>query len=167
MRSIPDFPKQGIIFRDITSVLQEAEGLHMAVESLINQVKDMEFDVVVAPEARGFIFGMPIAYELHKSFVPVRKKGKLPCETIGQEYELEYGIGVLEIHKDAIKPGQKVVIIDDLLATGGTTEAIIKLVETLGGEVVKISFVMELTDLKGREKLTNYEISSLITYEGE
>lgn len=141
--------------------------MHMAVESLINQVKDMEFDVVVAPEARGFIFGMPIAYELHKSFVPVRKKGKLPCETIGQEYELEYGIGVLEIHKDAIKPGQKVVIIDDLLATGGTTEAIIKLVETLGGEVVKISFVMELTDLKGREKLTNYEISSLITYEGE
>lgn len=167
VRSIPDFPEEGIIFRDITSVLQDADGLHLAVEGLIDAVKDVDFDVVLGPESRGFIFGMPIAYELHKSFVPVRKKGKLPCETIEREYELEYGTAVVEMHKDAIKPGQKVVIIDDLIATGGTIEAIIKMVEELGGEVVKIAFVMELAGLKGREKLAGYEVSSLICYEGK
>jgi len=123
--------------------------------------------VVVGPESRGLIFGVPIAYNLHKAFVPVRKKGKLPCETISMEYDLEYGSAVIEIHKDAIKPGQKVVIVDDLIATGGTIEAIIKLIEQLGGEVVKICFVMELAGLKGRERLAGYEISSVVTYEGK
>lgn len=167
VRSIPDFPEEGIIFRDITSVLQDADGLHLAVEGLINELKDLDFDLVLGAEARGFIFGMPIAYELHKAFIPVRKKGKLPCETIEKEYALEYGTAVVEIHKDAIRPGQKVVIIDDLIATGGTIEAITKLVEELGGEVVKIAFVMELAGLKGREKLADYDVVSLIRYEGK
>ena len=122
--------------------------------------------MVVGPESRGFIFGVPIAYLLHKGFVPVRKKGKLPCETVSMEYDLEYGSAVIEMHKDSIKPGQKVVIIDDLIATGGTTEAIIKLIESLGGEVVKICFVMELAGLNGREKLSGYEVYSAINYEG-
>lgn len=166
VRSIPDFPEKGIIFRDITTVLQDADGLQLAVNGLLDQVKDLDFDLVLGAEARGFIFGMPIAYELHKAFIPVRKKGKLPCETIEQEYALEYGNAVVEIHKDAIKPGQKVVIIDDLIATGGTIEAITKLVERLGGEVVRIVFVMELAGLKGRAKLSKYDVASLITYEG-
>ena len=132
IRSIPDFPEEGIIFRDITSVLQDADGLHLAIDSMQEKIADLDFDVVVGPESRGFIFGVPIAYNLHKSFVPVRKKGKLPCETISEEYDLEYGSAVIEMHKDAIHPGQKVVIVDDLIATGGTTEAIIKLVDQLG-----------------------------------
>ncbi len=123
--------------------------------------------MVVGPESRGFIFGVPVAYEARKGFVPVRKKGKLPRETLCAEYDLEYGSAVIEIHKDAIKPGQKVVIIDDLIATGGTIEAIVKMIEQLGGEVVKICFVMELAGLKGREKLAGYEIDSIITYEGK
>ena len=126
----------------------------------------MDYDVVVGPESRGFIFGVPVAYEAHKSFVPVRKQGKLPCETIAAKYFLEYGSAVIEMHKDAIKPGQKVVIIDDLIATGGTIEAIIGLIEQLGGQVVKICFVMELAGLKGKEKLSGYNVESLITYEG-
>ena len=152
IRSIPDFPEEGIIFRDITSVLQDADGLHLAIDSMQEKIADLDFDVVVGPESRGFIFGVPIAYNLHKSFVPVRKKGKLPCETISEEYELEYGSAVIEMHKDAIRPGQKVVIVDDLIATGGTTEAIIKLVNQLGGEVVGIVFLIELAGLKGRER---------------
>ena len=167
MRSIPDFPEPGIIFRDITSILQDADGLKLAVDGLLDILKDVEYDVVVGPESRGFIFGVPVAYEAHKSFVPVRKKGKLPCEVISAEYDLEYGSAVIEIHKDAIKPGQKVVIIDDLIATGGTIEAIIKLIEQLGGEVVKVCFVMELAGLKGREKLTGYQVDSMIIYEGK
>lgn len=167
VRSIPDFPEPGIIFRDITSILQDADGLKLAVDGLLDILKDVEFDVVVGPESRGFIFGVPVAYEAHKSFVPVRKKGKLPCEVISAEYDLEYGSAVIEIHKDAIKPGQKVVIIDDLIATGGTIEAIIKLIEQLGGEVVKVCFVMELAGLKGREKLTGYQVDSMIIYEGK
>ena len=167
VRSIPDFPEPGIIFRDVTSILQDADGLHLAIDLLQDTLKDVDFDVVVGPESRGFIFGVPIAYNMHKSFVPVRKKGKLPCETIEEKYDLEYGSAVLEIHKDAIKPGQKVVIVDDLIATGGTTEAIIRLVERLGGEVMKISFVMELAGLKGREKLKNYDVASVICYEGK
>lgn len=165
--SIPDFPKKGIIFRDITSVLQDADGLHLAVQGLIEQLKNVDFDIVVAPESRGFIFGVPVAYELHKAFVPVRKKGKLPRETIEKEYDLEYGTAVLELHKDAIRPGQKVVIIDDLIATGGTIEAITQLVEELGGEVVSINFVIELEGLEGRKKLKDYRIDSLIKYEGK
>ena len=144
VRSIPDFPEPGIIFRDVTSILQDADGLHMAVDSLIDMVKDLDYDLVIGPESRGFIFGVPVAYAQHKGFVPVRKKGKLPCETIAMEYDLEYGQATIEMHKDAIRPGQKVIIVDDLIATGGTTEAIVKLIEQLGGQVVKICFVMEL-----------------------
>ena len=167
VRSIPDFPEKGIIFRDITTVLQDPDGLKLAVDGIQKSLEGVDFDVVVGPESRGFIFGVPIAYNLHKAFVPVRKKGKLPCETISKEYALEYGTAVIEMHKDSIKPGQKVVIIDDLIATGGTIEAIIDLVKELGGEVVKICFVMELAGLKGRERLAKYDVSSVIAYEGK
>ena len=167
VRSIPDFPEPGIIFRDITSILQDADGLHLAIDSLQDLIKDVDVDVIVGAESRGFIFGMPMAYNLHKPFVPVRKKGKLPCETISQSYDLEYGQAEIELHKDAIKPGQKVVIVDDLIATGGTMEAAVKLIEELGGEVVKILFLMELAGLKGREKLKGYDVASVIRYEGK
>lgn len=167
VKSIPDFPEQGIIFRDVTSVLQDAEGLHLAIDQMQEKLEGVDFDVVLGPESRGFIFGVPIAYNMHKAFVPVRKKGKLPRATISQTYDLEYGTATIEIHKDAIQPGQKVVIIDDLIATGGTTEAIIKMVEELGGEVVKIVFLMELAGLKGRERLSGYDIDSAIIYEGK
>ena len=164
VKSIPDFPEKGIIFRDVTSVLQDAEGLHLAIDQMQEKLEGVDFDVVLGPESRGFIFGVPIAYNMHKAFVPVRKKGKLPRATISQTYDLEYGTATIEIHKDAIQPGQKVVIIDDLIATGGTTEAIIKMVEELGGEVVKIVFLMELAGLKGRERLSGYDIDSAIIY---
>ena len=165
--SIPDFPEPGIIFRDVTSVLQEADGLQLSINGIMDKLKDVDFDVVVGPESRGFIFGVPVAYSMKKAFVPVRKKGKLPCETISMEYDLEYGSAVIEMHKDSIKPGQKVVIIDDLIATGGTIEAITKLVEQLGGEVVKIVFLMELAGLDGRKKLAKYDVESVIRYEGK
>ncbi|MCD8054228.1 MAG: adenine phosphoribosyltransferase [Lachnospiraceae bacterium] len=165
--SIPDFPEEGVIFRDVTSILQDPEGLQLAINRLDAMVEELDFDVVVGPESRGFIFGMPVAYNMKKSFVPIRKKGKLPRETISQEYALEYGTAVIEMHRDAIKPGQKVVIVDDLIATGGTTEAMIRLVEELGGQVVKICFVMELAGLKGREKLAGYDVESAIIYEGK
>ena len=167
VKSIPDFPEKGIIFRDVTSVLQDAEGLHLAIDQMQEKLEGVDFDFVLGPESRGFIFGVPIAYNMHKAFVPVRKKGKLPRATISQTYDLEYGTATIEIHKDAIQPGQKVVIIDDLIATGGTTEAIIKMVEELGGEVVKIVFLMELAGLKGRERLSGYDIDSAIIYEGK
>ena len=167
VRSIPDFPEPGIIFRDITSVLQDADGLQLAIDSMIKLLDGVDFDVVAGTESRGFIFGVPIAYEMHKPFVPVRKKGKLPCETISQSYDLEYGQATIEMHKDSIKPGQKVVLVDDLIATGGTIEAAIKLVEQLGGEVVKVIFLMELVGLKGRERLKGYDVASVITYEGK
>lgn len=167
VRSIPDFPEPGIIFRDVTSIIQSADGLKITIDGLLEQLKDVEFDVVLGPESRGFIFGMPVAYAMGKGFVPVRKKGKLPCETIEREYELEYGTAVIEMHKDAILPGQKVVIVDDLIATGGTIEAITKMVESLGGEVVRIQFVMELAGLKGREKLKDYDVNSLLVYDGK
>ena len=143
--SIPDFPKPGVIFRDVTSILQDADGLQLAIDSLQERLKGVEFDVIVGAESRGFIFGMPLAYNLHKPFIPVRKKGKLPRETVEMSYELEYGTATIEMHKDAIRPGQKVVLVDDLIATGGTIEAAAKLVESLGGEVVKILFVMTQT----------------------
>lgn len=165
--SIPDFPEPGIIFRDVTSILQDADGLHLAIDSILKMLEGVEYDVVVGPESRGFIFGVPIAYTERKSFVPVRKKGKLPRATISESYELEYGSAEIEIHQDAIKPGQKVVIVDDLIATGGTTEAMIKLIERLGGEVVKICFVMELAGLRGRDKLKGYQVDSAIIYEGK
>lgn len=167
VRSIPDFPEKGIIFRDVTSILEDAEGLHLAIDLLQEKLEGLDFDVVVGPESRGFIFGMPVAYNLHKSFVPVRKKGKLPCETISEKYDLEYGSAELEIHKSAIMPGQKVVIVDDLMATGGTIEAIIRLVERLGGEVVKSVFLMELEGLEGRKRLTGQNVDSVLKYEGK
>ncbi len=167
VRSIPDFPEKGIIFRDVTSVIQSPDGLKLAIDGIQNCLKDVDYDVVVGPESRGFIFGVPVAYNNGKGFVPVRKKGKLPCETISAEYDLEYGSAVIEMHKDALTKGQKVVIVDDLIATGGTTEAIIKLVEQLGAEVVKIVFLMELEGLKGREKLKGYNVDSVIKYPGK
>ncbi|KLU71285.1 MAG: hypothetical protein RHS_2834 [Robinsoniella sp. RHS] len=166
VRSIPDFPEPGVIFRDVTSILQDADGLKLAIDSMQELIGDIPVDVIVGTESRGFIFGMPLAYNLHTSFVPVRKKGKLPCETISEEYDLEYGSAEIEIHKDAVKPGQKVVIIDDLIATGGTIEASVKLIESLGGEVVKIVFLMELAGLKGRERLKGYDVQSVLCYEG-
>ncbi len=167
VRSIPDFPEPGIIFRDVTSVLQDKDGLKLAIDQMQELLADVEFDVIAGPESRGFIFGVPIAYNLNKAFIPIRKKGKLPCETISMEYDLEYGKATIEMHKDAIMQGQKVVIIDDLIATGGTIEAITKLIEMLGGEVVKIIFLMELKGLNGRDKLTGYHVDSVIQYEGK
>lgn len=165
--SIPDFPEPGIIFRDVTSVVQDKDGLKLAIDGLLEKLEGVEFDAVVGPESRGFVFGMPVAYALNKGFVMVRKKGKLPRETVEAEYELEYGSAVVEMHKDAIKPGQKVVIIDDLIATGGTIEAIAGMIEKMGGEVVKIVFLMELAGLNGREKLKKYDVDSVICYEGK
>ena len=167
VRSIPDFPEKGIIFRDITSVLQDADGLHMAIDQMQKKLEGVDFDIVLGPESRGFIFGVPIAYNMHKAFVPVRKKGKLPRATISQTYDLEYGTATIEIHKDAIQPGQKVVIIDDLIATGGTNEAMIHLIEGLGGKVVKTVFLMELAGLHGRDRLQGYDIDSVIVYPGK
>ena len=167
VRSIPDFPEPGIIFRDVTTILQDADGLALSIDGIRKEIKDLDYDMIIGPESRGFIFGVPVAYAEHKPFIPVRKKGKLPCETVSMDYDLEYGKATIEIHKDAIKPGDRVVIVDDLIATGGTREAITKLVESLGGEIVKIAFVMELEGLKGREKLAKYDIASLIKYEGK
>lgn len=165
--SIQDFPIKGILFRDITPVMQDGDAFKYACDELIKYAKEIGAEVVVGPESRGFIFGCPVAYELNIGFVPVRKPNKLPRKTISYSYDLEYGSNTLEIHDDAIKPGQKVLIIDDLLATGGTTEAAIKLVEKLGGEVVGCAFLIELVDLKGREKLSKYNIKALMQYEGE
>ena len=166
VRDIPDFPEKGIIFRDVTTVLQDAEGLKLAIDSMLKLLEGADFDVVVGTESGGFIFGVPIAYALGKPFVPVRKKGKLPCETISAKYDLEYGSAEIEMHRDSIKPGQRAVLVDDLIATGGTIEACTKLIEELGGEVVKIIFLMELAGLKGRDRLGKYEVASVITYEG-
>ena len=167
IRNIEDFPKKGIVFRDVTTVIQDKDGLKLAIDQMKKKVEDIDFDIIVAPESRGFIFGMPLAYALEKSFVPVRKKGKLPCKTIEQSYDLEYGSATLEIHEDSIKPGQKVIIVDDLLATGGTLEAIIKLVERLGGKVEGICCLIELVDLKGRQRLNGYKVDSCVEFEGE
>lgn len=166
--TIPDFPEEGIMFRDITSVLEDADGLRLAIDEMQKLLEGVEFDVIAGVESRGFIFGMPIAYNLGKPFVPVRKKGKLPRRTVSQSYTLEYGdVSTIEIHADSIKPGQKVVVIDDLIATGGTIRAAAQLVEQLGGEVVKLLFLMELAGLNGREALKDYDVSAVITYEGK
>lgn len=165
--SIPDFPEPGIIFRDITGILRDADGLKLSIDKIQEMLEGVEFDAVLGLESRGFIFGMPIAYNLHKAFIPVRKKGKLPRETVSAKYDLEYGTAGIEIHKEDLRPGMKVVIIDDLIATGGTVEAAVKLAESLGAEVVKIAFVMELAGLKGRERLAGYDVESVITYEGK
>ena len=165
--SIPDFPEPGIIFRDITGILRDADGLKLSIDKIQEMLEGVEFDAVLGLESRGFIFGMPIAYNLHKAFIPVRKKGKLPRETVSAKYDLEYGTAEIEIHKEDLRPGMKVVIIDDLIATGGTVEAAVQLAESLGAEVVKIAFVMELAGLKGRERLAGYDVESVITYEGK
>ena len=165
--SIPDFPEEGIIFRDVTSVPQDADGLQLAINTMQERVSDLDYDVVVGAESRGFIFGTPIAYNNKKPFVLIRKKGKLPRETVEVTYDLEYGHATLEMHKDSIKPGQRVLIVDDLIATGGTTEAMIKLVESLGGVVAGVAVLIELAGLKGREKIADYRLEAAITYDGK
>lgn len=165
--TIPDFPEPGIMFRDITSVLQDADGFHLAIDELQKCLEGVEFDVIAGAESRGFVFGAPLAYNLNKPFVPIRKKGKLPRAVISEEYELEYGTATIEMHEDAIKPGQKVVLIDDLIATGGTMLASAHLVEKLGGKVVKILFLLELAGLNGRELLKDYDVASVAVYEGK
>lgn len=164
IRTIPDFPQEGILFRDITTLLKDPEGLQEAIRQLQEGTKDMEYDVIVGPESRGFIFGVPLAYAQGKGFVPVRKPGKLPAAVFSQDYELEYGVSRLEMHQDAILPGQKVLIVDDLLATGGTAGAIAQLVCNAGGSVAGFAFLIELTDLKGRDLLSEYPVCSVITY---
>ena len=167
VRTIPDFPEPGIMFRDITTILSDADGLKLAIDEMQKTLDGVDFDVIAGAESRGFIFGAAIAYNMHKPFILIRKKGKLPCETVEQSYDLEYGQATIEVHKDAVEPGQKVVIIDDLIATGGTIEAAAKLIEKLGGEVVKMVFLMELKGLNGREKLAKYDVASVISYEGK
>ncbi|MEG1255455.1 adenine phosphoribosyltransferase [Clostridium sp.] len=164
VRVIEDFPKAGISFKDVTTLLQDGAALRASIDIFAEHLKDKNIDIIIGPEARGFLFGVPVAYALGVGFVPVRKPGKLPYETIQTSYDLEYGSDVLEIHKDSIKKGQRVAIIDDLLATGGTVAAVAKLVEQSGGEVVAIDFLIELTELKGREKITGYDIMSVIDY---
>lgn len=161
---VPDWPKPGISFKDISSLMENGEAYRYATDQIVEYAKDKAIDIVVGPEARGFIIGCPVAYALGVGFAPVRKEGKLPRETVKVEYGLEYGKDVLTIHKDAIKPGQRVLITDDLLATGGTIEATIQLVEELGGIVAGIAFLIELSYLDGKEKLTGYDVRSLMTY---
>ncbi|MDP4177598.1 MAG: adenine phosphoribosyltransferase [Bacillota bacterium] len=165
IRVVEDFPKKGISFKDVTTILNDGDAFKYVIDSIIDHLKDKNIDVIVGPEARGFLFGAPAAYALGISFVPVRKKGKLPAETISLKYDLEYGSDELEIHKDAIKKGQKVAIIDDLLATGGTTASVVKLVEQAGGEVKSLDFVIELTELNGRDKFKDYDVLSLVSYD--
>ena len=165
--TIPDFPEPGVMFRDVTSVLVDPDGLKLAIDEMQKLLEDTDFDAIVGLESRGFLFGMPIAYNLHKPFVLVRKKGKLPRETVSKEYDLEYGSAVIEVHKEDLKPGQKVVIVDDLIATGGTVKAAAELVESLGCEVSKMVFLMELAGLEGRKKLEGYDVASVLCYEGK
>ena len=164
IREVPDFPKPGILFYDITTLLNDPDAFREVIDRMTDQVKDSAVDLVVGMESRGFIFSAPMAYQLHAGFVPVRKLGKLPAETIEVEYDLEYGTATLEIHKDAIQPGQRVLIVDDLLATGGTVQGTIELVQRLGGEIAGLSFMVELTGLHGREQLGDFQIHTLLTY---
>ena len=164
IREVPNFPKEGIDFKDITTLMQDGDAFKYTIDQFVNELKDKNIDIIVGPEARGFLMGTPVAYALGVGFVPVRKPGKLPYETESYAYGLEYGTDVLEIHKDAIKPGQRVAIVDDLLATGGTMEAAAKLIEKLGGEVVSMQFLIELEGLEGREKLSKYDVNSLLQY---
>ena len=168
IRSIPDFPKPGIEFRDVTGILDSADGLRMAIDQLADRLEGVAFDAVVSMESRGFIFGMPLAYKLNKSFVPVRKPGKLPRETVSASYDLEYGTDALEMHKDALRPGARVVVVDDLLATGGTAEACARLVDAVGAKVVKMLFVMELEGFAARSnKLAGHDVDALVRYPGK
>ncbi|MFP4697973.1 MAG: adenine phosphoribosyltransferase [Eubacteriales bacterium] len=167
IRNVLDFPKEGIVFRDITTVLQNPQGLRTAIDGMQQELEGLEFDYIIGPESRGFIFGVPISYNMGKGFIPVRKKGKLPYQTKAKEYYLEYGTATIEIHTDAFKPGQKVVIVDDLLATGGTSKAMIDLIEDMGGEVIKLVYLIELDFLHGRDLLKGYNVTSIINYDSE
>ena len=164
IRDIPDFPKPGILFKDITTLLKDGESFRAAIDGLLARIGKRDIDVVVGMESRGFIFGAPIAYKLGVGFVPVRKLGKLPADVVSVEYDLEYGSATLEMHKDALVPGAKVLIVDDLLATGGTVAGTIDLVKQLRGDIVALAFLIELTALKGREKLAGYDVVTLISY---
>ncbi|NLX62902.1 MAG: adenine phosphoribosyltransferase [Tissierellia bacterium] len=165
IRVIEDFPEKGISFKDITPLIKDKEAFGIAVSKIVDDLKDKNIDYIAGPEARGFLFGATVAYALGVGFIPVRKPGKLPAETISYEYELEYGSNTLEIHKDAIEKGKRIAIVDDLLATGGTMLAVAKLIESIGGEVVAMEFLIELENLKGREKLSDYYVNSLIKFE--
>ena len=167
IRTIPDFPEPGIMFRDVSTVTQSPEGMKLAIDSMQEKLEGLDFDVLVGLEARGFIFGAPLAYNLNKGFSLIRKKGKLPYETIAEEYDLEYGTNTMEMHIDALEPGQKVVIVDDLIATGGSLKGAINLVEKLGAEVVACLFLVELKGLNGRDKVAGYRVDSVIAYEGK
>ena len=167
LSTVPDFPKPGVVFYDVTSVLTDPDGLELAVNEMQAQLQNLDFDVIVGLESRGFLFGMPLAYNMHKSFVMIRKQGKLPRETVSKKYDLEYGTAVIEVHKEDLKPGQRVVIVDDLLATGGTAKAAAKLVEDLGCQVVNMTFLIELKGLNGRNQLRKYDLFSVIACEGE
>ena len=164
IRSIENFPQEGVLFRDITTLLKDAEGMKEAIDQMTAKLEGVDFDLVLGPESRGFIFGMPVAYNMGKGFVPVRKAGKLPAEVVSKEYALEYGTATIEMHKDAIQPGQKVVIVDDLMATGGTAKAIVEMVEEMGAEVAALLFLIELDFLEGRKVLPDYKIESVIHY---
>ena len=164
IRSIENYPQEGIIFRDITTLLKDAEGMKAAIDEMQAKVQDLDFDLVLGAEYRGFIFGMPLAYNMGKGFVPVRKKGKLPAEVISKEYALEYGTATIEMHKDAVRPGQKVIIVDDLMATGGTAKAVAEMVESMGAEVAAMVFLIELDFLDGRKAVPEYRIESVIHY---
>ena len=164
IRDIPDFPEPGILFRDITPVLQDGEALVSSVDQMAEKMAKMDYDIIAGPESRGFIFGVPLAYKLKKGFIPIRKKGKLPSETISKEYALEYGTATIEMHKDAIKKGQKVFIVDDLLATGGTAKAMAQMIEEAGGIVAGFVFLIELEGLNGRKVLEGYQVESVIKY---
>lgn len=165
IRVVENFPKEGISFKDITTLLEDGEAYNEAIQACLEAVKDVEYDLIVGPEARGFLLGAPMAVMAKKGFAPIRKPGKLPYETIQHEYQLEYGSDTLEIHKDAVKPGQKVLIVDDLLATGGTAKAVCELVEKLGGEVAGLTFLVELDFLNGREILKDYNVYTVLSYE--
>lgn len=164
IRVIDGFPKKGISFKDVTTILKDSDSFKYSVDKIAEHLKNKNIDIVVGPEARGFLFGAPVAYAIGAGFVPIRKSGKLPCETVRVSYDLEYGKDELEMHKDAIVPGQKIALVDDLLATGGTMSSVAKLVRKLGGEIVSADFVIELTDLKGREKLKQYDVFSIVKY---
>lgn len=164
IRNIPDFPKEGILFKDITPLLKDKEAFHNSIDEIVKKYEDIDIDYVVGIEARGFLIGTPIAYALNKGFIPIRKPGKLPYDKLTTSYNLEYGSNELEIHSDAINKGDNILLIDDLLATGGTTKASIDLIEKLGGNIVSIAFLLELTDLNGREKIKNYDIFTLMQH---
>ncbi|MCR4643052.1 MAG: adenine phosphoribosyltransferase [Lachnospiraceae bacterium] len=167
IRTIPDFPQKGVQFRDITTLIQDADGLKLAVDTMCDMVKDLDYDVIAGAESRGFVFGAPMAYKEHKPFVLIRKKGKLPGETVSQAYDLEYGSTEIEMHTGSFEKGARVLLVDDLIATGGTTEAMIRLVEKLGGVIAGVCVLIELPDLKGREKIAGYRLDSAVSFEGD